>query len=98
MITPLFASMAATNLTHNAAATMFGTAQAQMALANSVTGRETPARIQQLANVDKALMFEGIRARTMYFAGQMMQLQAQKMKEDNQKLKERLMAAGATFV
>lgn len=98
MITPLFASMVATNLTHNAANAMFGVNQAQLGLANRVTGHESPARIQQLANMDKALMFEGIRARTMYFAGLMMQESARKMQQENTELKRRLMDAGAVFV
>jgi hypothetical protein len=98
MITPLLMSLQATNLAYTSANKMFGANQSLLGLANSVTGQESPRDLAQLQQMEKALTFQGIMAKTNLEAAWAMQEAAAKMQERERKMKERLMDAGAIFV
>jgi hypothetical protein len=98
MIMPMIMAMQGIHYAHQGANLMFGAMDRQMALANRVTGNESPRDIAQLARMDKALALQAAHAQTMYQVGLAMQASAAKMQEQDRKLKENLMKAGATFV
>jgi hypothetical protein len=98
MIMPMIMAMQGINYAHRGANLMFGAMDRQMALANRVAGNESPRDIAQLARMDKALALQAAHAQTMYQVGLAMQETAAKMQEREQKMKQRLMDAGATFV
>lgn len=98
MIMPLIMSMYATNLAYNSASVMFGSMDRRMALANHVTGNESPRDLITLERMDKAMQLQGIMAQTNLQAAWAMQEAAQKMREKDNEQKKRLMDAGAIFV
>jgi hypothetical protein len=98
MIMPMIMAMQGIHYAHQGANLMFGAMDRQMALANRVAGNESPRDIAQLARMDKALALQAAHAQTMYQVGLAMQETAAKMQEREQKMKQRLMDAGATFV
>ncbi|WP_373531999.1 hypothetical protein [Vampirovibrio sp.] len=97
MITPLIASMFATNLSYGSAATMFGANQSRAALANSATGTASIGESTSLASQDKALSLQGIQAQTNYQVALAMQEGASNLRKKNQELRERMLQNGALF-
>lgn len=91
-------SLQATNLMHNAQQTMFGANRKRMELAGGVTGTESMQDIARLAQVDKAIMLQGLQAQIRFQAAQAMMETAARLRESDKKLDERLRAAGAIFV
>jgi hypothetical protein len=95
MIAPLALMFYGTSLTHAGAQGAFNAMDAQAALANSAGPSSNPVA---LAQMDKALQFQGIQARTNYLVGQAMQENAQRMLKQHEEMRKRLMDAGATLV
>src|ERR1044072_8067889 len=95
---PMIMSMQAINMRHRAENVMFGAFERQTALASRATGSERPAETARLARMDRALQIQGAAAQSLYFAALAMQESAQRMQQQEQKLKRRLMDAGAIFV
>lgn len=97
MITPLIASMFATSLSYDSAATQFGANQSRATLANSATGGESISQITSLAAQDKALSLQGIQAQTNYQVALAMQEGATSLRKKNQAQRERMLQSGVTF-
>ncbi len=73
MIGPVFGGMSGASLSFNSAAGFMGDDDARVALANQVTGNETPAEIASIAAQDKALALHSAMAKTNYEVGLAMQ-------------------------
>ncbi len=97
MIMPLIMSMYGTALANNSAARMFNVMDAQMGLANSVTGSESPAQVARLAQTDKALQFAGIAAKANYEAALAMQDSAAVMMKRDREQRDRMLQNGVVF-
>lgn len=98
MVMPLAMSLYATQLAHQSTTALFGATTARQELANQVSGAESPQATHDVAQMDRALSLQGIQAQSNYLVAQAMLDSAQKLKQSNQKLAERLRENGALFV
>ena len=73
MIGPVFGGMSGTSLTFDSAAGFMDADDARVALANRVTGKETPAQLALIAAYDKALALKSAQDKTNYEVGLAMQ-------------------------
>jgi pyrroline-5-carboxylate reductase len=97
MLMPLIMSNYATNLSFAGAGAMMGVNQDRMALANGVTGSESPATMASLGAMDKAFELQGAQAKTNYEVAQVMQQAAAKMKEKNLEHRRTMLENGVIF-
>lgn len=97
MLMPLMMSMYATNLGYESVGSMFGAHQAQMGLANQMTGGESQAQVASVAAQEKAILFSGISAKSNYLASVAMQGGADNLRKKNEEQKAQMQANGVLF-
>ncbi len=87
----------ATNLIYDGAAGFFDANQQRMALANRVTGNETPEELIAINNQDKQLAFQGIRDKINYEIGNAMEEANERRRQKDREQRQRLFQMGAIF-
>ena len=98
MLTPFIAGLQATNLQFGAGADWQNINQQRMALANTVTGNETPDQFVRIAQTDKALALQAVQADTQQYAAHVMSQAAMaKFKKDWERKREAI-KNGVLFV
>ena len=102
-ISNLNAGLFATGLGYDSAAGFMGANESRMALANQVGqqvmfgGELSPEQMAGVASMDKALAMQGQMAQVNYEVSQAMFEGAQARRRQDRELRERMIAAGATF-
>lgn len=97
MLMPLIMSSYATNLAYAGAGTMMGVNQNRMALADSMTGGESPAQVTFAGSMDRAYELQDAQAQMQFAVSQALQKNAEELRKKNLEHQQAMQAMGVVF-